>query len=685
MAIEAAGYSTWWDQRIQVGTAYDDTIERELDSAKCVLVVWSRSSVESEWVRNEASEGLRRGILLPIRVDESAVPLEFRRRQTYDICSDDDIDDVVGAAISMVDQGGGDARGFATRQRRVPNFSRVALVVIGGLAIIIAGQSYLLTRDQPQLPATQSPISLEDFPSEGSTYHSRFALSPDGSQIAYIGMHNGATALYVKEQAEVTVRRVPNTSGALAPFYSPDGGSIGFFLNGEVMQVGMEGNDIPNSIGVTREANFKLSWGRNGSIAFTPSFRSGLSRMDSTTGQVHELTTLNEGDINHLSPEWLPDDRGLLYQVFRSEFAAAQIWVLSGGQQKYVIDGSWPIYVDGFLLFFKRAPTASTGSIYRVRFDLDSLSVVGEPEQVASAGPTPFDVSRNESLIYLTPGGSAKSRLIVQYPDLTRAVIDLPATNYGGPRISSDERFVAVEGPNSPEPRVLIHDLTARNAPTLLPTENNRRPVWSPDQSQIAYWEIGQGLRLRSKAAEDDELVVQHTDWGYPLQWTPRGLIYLALNRETFGDLYFRSNGGEVSVIDARPVRSVSAQISPDEKWIAMGETQLWRDYSYIKAYPVGQRRWDVPIPNASWPKWSEDGTMLYAASLNRIVRLRVKISDDGITFGEPEVVAEIGTFDSLTYDPFDVSNDGLLVYEDRYFDDPPKLVLVNNWSGLVE
>jgi hypothetical protein len=232
---------------------------------------------------------------------------------------------------------------------------------------------------------------------------------------------------------------------------------------------------------------------------------------------------------------------------------------------------------------------------------------------------------------------------------------------------------------------VVIHDLATRSAPTLIPTENNRHPVWSPDQTQIAYWGIGQGLRLRSTTGEGDELVVQHTDWGYPLQWTPRGLIYLVLNRGTFGDLYFRANAGEVTVIDESPMRSVSAQISPDEKWIAIGESQVWRDYSYIKAYPDGQRRWDIPIPNASWPKWSEDGTMLYAASLDRIVRVPVELADEGIAFGEPEVVARFGTSASLSYDPFDVSNDGLLVYEDRYFDEPPKLVLVNNWPGLVD
>ena len=52
--FEAQGYSVWWDPRIGIGSSFDREIERELDEAKCVVVVWSESAVESEWVRNES-------------------------------------------------------------------------------------------------------------------------------------------------------------------------------------------------------------------------------------------------------------------------------------------------------------------------------------------------------------------------------------------------------------------------------------------------------------------------------------------------------------------------------------------------------------------------------------------------------------------------------------------------------
>jgi len=55
-ALEAQGWSVWWDPEIEAGQQFDDQIEAELDAAKAVLVVWTPTSVASRWVRGEARE-----------------------------------------------------------------------------------------------------------------------------------------------------------------------------------------------------------------------------------------------------------------------------------------------------------------------------------------------------------------------------------------------------------------------------------------------------------------------------------------------------------------------------------------------------------------------------------------------------------------------------------------------------
>ena len=77
-ALVACGWSVWWDRKIPLGTSFDAVIERALGDAKAVIVLWSAVSVASEWVRNEASEGKRRGILVPVFLEPVDAPLAFR-------------------------------------------------------------------------------------------------------------------------------------------------------------------------------------------------------------------------------------------------------------------------------------------------------------------------------------------------------------------------------------------------------------------------------------------------------------------------------------------------------------------------------------------------------------------------------------------------------------------------------
>lgn len=79
--IEQQGWSVWWDREIPPGRSYDEVIEEALDQSKSVVVLWSKASVSSRWVRAEASEGLGRKILVPALIEEVKVPLEFRRLQ----------------------------------------------------------------------------------------------------------------------------------------------------------------------------------------------------------------------------------------------------------------------------------------------------------------------------------------------------------------------------------------------------------------------------------------------------------------------------------------------------------------------------------------------------------------------------------------------------------------------------
>ena len=78
-ALEEQGWTTWWDTSLHAGESFDFAIERELDAAKCVVVLWSKTSIKSRWVVAEAGEGLDRGVLVPVFIEQVRPPLVFRR------------------------------------------------------------------------------------------------------------------------------------------------------------------------------------------------------------------------------------------------------------------------------------------------------------------------------------------------------------------------------------------------------------------------------------------------------------------------------------------------------------------------------------------------------------------------------------------------------------------------------
>ncbi|MGH8125292.1 MAG: TIR domain-containing protein [Rhodanobacteraceae bacterium] len=84
-AIEARGWSVWWDPEISPGQEFDDQIEAEIDAAKAVLVVWTPVSVASRWVRGEAREAAERGILVPVRFEQARLPMDVRAIHTTDL------------------------------------------------------------------------------------------------------------------------------------------------------------------------------------------------------------------------------------------------------------------------------------------------------------------------------------------------------------------------------------------------------------------------------------------------------------------------------------------------------------------------------------------------------------------------------------------------------------------------
>ncbi|EIJ34298.1 toll/interleukin-1 receptor domain-containing protein [Thiothrix nivea] len=84
-ALEDVGYSVWWDTQLLAGDDFHRTIPAVLEEARCAIVVWSKVSIDRQWVRAEAYRANEREVLVPVRIEEVQIPLPFNLLHAEDM------------------------------------------------------------------------------------------------------------------------------------------------------------------------------------------------------------------------------------------------------------------------------------------------------------------------------------------------------------------------------------------------------------------------------------------------------------------------------------------------------------------------------------------------------------------------------------------------------------------------
>jgi adenylate cyclase len=83
--IARAGHDVWWDRDIQGGSHFSSEIDKALQDADAVLVLWTEASIKSAWVQDEAAEGRDSGRLVPAVLNGVRPPLGFRQYQSIEL------------------------------------------------------------------------------------------------------------------------------------------------------------------------------------------------------------------------------------------------------------------------------------------------------------------------------------------------------------------------------------------------------------------------------------------------------------------------------------------------------------------------------------------------------------------------------------------------------------------------
>jgi serine/threonine-protein kinase len=137
-ALQADGFSVWWDEQIGGGAAWRHAIEAELNAAKCVIVAWSKRSVGAEgtFVQDEATRAQQRHVYVPVTIDKVHLPLGFGETQALPLTGwhGDRGDPHYQAVLSAVQRDVGGKRRAAPAPVRQPQVDRRTMIAGGAVA-----------------------------------------------------------------------------------------------------------------------------------------------------------------------------------------------------------------------------------------------------------------------------------------------------------------------------------------------------------------------------------------------------------------------------------------------------------------------------------------------------------------------------------------------------------------------
>lgn len=234
-ALEAEGFSVWWDVHIAGGTNWQEDIEEHLESARCVIVAWSKRSVghDGHFVRDEARRAQRRGAYVPVRLDTAEPPLGFGEVQAISLkgwhgdSSDPRFRTVANAVRRRIS---GEDMSHVTAHHDRPRVSRRALLAGSASAIVIAGASgWLLFQPAGARANTVAVLPFanlsgdpsQDYFSDGMAEEVRSALSAlrglevvartSSEMLRNVDAITAAERLNVANVITGSVRRSPST------------------------------------------------------------------------------------------------------------------------------------------------------------------------------------------------------------------------------------------------------------------------------------------------------------------------------------------------------------------------------------------------------------------------------------------------------------------------------------------
>lgn len=454
------------------------------------------------------------------------------------------------------------------------------------------------------------------------------ALSADGSKLVYTVDRPGSAGqrLYLRSLDQLEEQELYD-GDADYPFFSPDGGWVGFQNSDGLNKVSIRGGS-PQLMASSARGGTGGFWSIDDTIFYT-SDEERLMRGSATGGTQESLDIVFDESATRQSwPYLLPGADALLYTTTSNNFGVRDgsridLLIQSTGEVRTIIQNGYNARYapTGHIVFVRAA------ALWAVPFDVDRLQTTGPEQPVIQGvqtdtdlGTTVYAFSDDGYLVYL-PGGDTK----VRGPKSSLIWVDregneevLPQLrNVAGAVVSPDGRRLAVAIIDNGNSDIWTYDLARNTLSRLTFYESvDSAPLWTPDGERIVFASARDGGGLWWREADGtglaEPLLTGSSPLPFPGAFTPDGtqLLY------TFNsDIFILTPGNEVppQPLIQTEFNERRPALSPDGRWVAYESNESGRFEIYVRPFPnIGEGKWQVSNEGGRGAKWSPNGLEIF-------------------------------------------------------------------------
>jgi Tol biopolymer transport system component len=577
--------------------------------------------------------------------------------------------------------------------------ARAVLAVATGLLVIAIGGavvwSMLRARRQIPQPAARFQVGLSPGDRISGFDHAAISLSRDGSKLVYVGAKGDRQQLSVQSFDRWSSVALAGTDNAYSPFFSPDAQWIGFYADGQLKKVSINGG-APIALAVAD--SFGASWRSNGSIIFARDFGSGLWEVSSAGGIARQVSRVDatHGEVGHHWPFVLPGGKAVLFAIAHKtghRFDESQIVVqsLETGERRALVEGGTsPRYVTTGHLLFLRGST-----MMALPFDVEHLTASGVAvpvvDNVAEAvnGAAELTASDNGTLAYL-PTERYRSTLAIVDRQGVPQRLALPVHTFASPRVSPDGSRIAVQtiGINCD---IWIDDLARGTLSRLTFEGDNHFPIWTPDGQRVVFDRAGDGLFEKSATgAAAEERLTASSHGQRAASWSPDGRVLMFTDADVpqgaaapGGDIWSLAQGSNRPQLFLKArFNEVAPQLSPDGQHVAYESSESGQSEIYVRPFPTDGPKLQISTEGGHEPLWASNGRELFYRTGDKIMVSEIRVGPP-FTAGNPHVLFEEPDYPFHGFGTYDVMPDGkhfVFVENGGRHDGSADLRVILNW-----